>query len=137
MGEEDTFGISGSFGAPKKKKKKFSNNFSIKKTKFCLILHYNDDSSSFVINRKKSISLKQIIKMSTFHPYFVWEACLKKFDAEEVSLKGNMYDFSVDYNVINKSDILNIRKYLMVKNNIKCFVILNKFLLHYWVLVDF
>ena len=69
--------------------------------------------------------------MSTFHPYFVWEACLKKFDAEEVSLKGNMYDFSVDYNVINKSDILNIRKYLMVKNNIKCFVILNKFLLHY------
>ena len=30
-----------------------------------------------------------------------------------------MYNFSVDYNSIDKSDILNIRKYLMIKNNIK------------------
>ena len=37
----------------------------------------------------------------------------------EKSLKGNVYDFSVDYNVIDKSDILNIHKYLMVKNNTK------------------
>ena len=28
-------------------------------------------------------------------------------EAEEVSLKGNMCDFSVDYDAINKSDILN------------------------------
>ena len=40
-------------------------------------------------------------------------------DAEEVSLKGNVYDLSVDYNAIDKSDILNIHKHLMVKNNIK------------------
>ena len=33
-------------------------------------------------------------------------------------MKGNVYDFSVDYNAIDKSDILNIHKYLMVKNNI-------------------
>ena len=30
-----------------------------------------------------------------------------------------MCDFSVDYNFIDKSDVLNIYKYLMVKNNIK------------------
>ena len=30
-----------------------------------------------------------------------------------------MYDFSVDYNSIDKSDILNIHKYLMTENNIK------------------
>ena len=30
-----------------------------------------------------------------------------------------MYDFSVDYNSIDKSDILNIHKFLMTKNNIK------------------
>ena len=30
-----------------------------------------------------------------------------------------MYDFSVDYNVINKYDILNIHKYLMAKNYVK------------------
>ena len=30
-----------------------------------------------------------------------------------------MYDFPVDYNSVDKSDILNIHKYLMIKNNIK------------------
>ena len=30
-----------------------------------------------------------------------------------------MYDFSVDYGSIEKSDILNIHKYLLTKNNIK------------------
>ena len=29
------------------------------------------------------------------------------------------YDFSVDYDPIDKSDILNIQKYLMTKNTIK------------------
>ena len=38
-----------------------------------------------------------------------------KFDVTEygeVSLKGNVYDFLDDCNVINKFDILNIHKYL-------------------------
>ena len=34
------------------------------------------------------------------------------------SLDGNVYDFSVDCTFIDKSDILNIYKYLMVKNNV-------------------
>ena len=34
-------------------------------------------------------------------------------------LNGNMYSFSVDYNSIDKSDILKIHKYLMTKNNKK------------------
>ena len=34
-------------------------------------------------------------------------------------LKGNIYDFPADYNAVNKSNILNIHKYLMVKNNIQ------------------
>ena len=36
-------------------------------------------------------------------------------DSREVSLKGNVYDFSVDYNPMNKSDILNILKYSVFK----------------------
>ena len=40
-------------------------------------------------------------------------------ESREVYLKGNVFNFSVDYNAIDKSDILNIHKYLMVKNNIK------------------
>ena len=39
-------------------------------------------------------------------------------ESTEGSLNGNKYDFSVDYNPINKSDILNIRKYLKTQNNI-------------------
>ena len=40
-------------------------------------------------------------------------------ESREVSLNGNVYDFSVDYNPIDKSDILNIQKYLITKKNIK------------------
>ena len=37
----------------------------------------------------------------------------------EVSLNGNVYDFSVGNNSIDKSDILSIHKYLITKNNIQ------------------
>ena len=41
-----------------------------------------------------------------------------------------MYDFSVSYNAIEKFEILNIHKYLMVKVNIKlCSGFLSKCLL--------
>ena len=38
---------------------------------------------------------------------------------EKYLLNGNVYDFSADYNAVDKSDILNIHKYLMAKNNLK------------------
>ena len=37
-------------------------------------------------------------------------------ESKQVSLIGSMYDFSVYYNAIDKSRILNIHKYLMVNN---------------------
>ena len=40
-------------------------------------------------------------------------------ESREVFFNGNVYDLSVDYNSVDKSDILNIHKYLMTKNNIK------------------
>ena len=40
-------------------------------------------------------------------------------ESGEVSLNENVHDFSVDFNSIDKSCILNIDKYLMTKNNIK------------------
>ena len=60
--------------------------------------------------------------MLAFQLIFVQEAYLMDFGAtefREVYLKGNVYDFSVYYNAIEKSDILNIHKYLMVKSNMK------------------
>ena len=49
LGEVDTFGINGSFGAPVK-----NNNidFSKAKTNFFLSLHYNSDNSYLYVNRK-------------------------------------------------------------------------------------
>ena len=70
-----------------------------------------------LLTEKRSISLKQIIKMSTFQFYL--GSISNTFDvSEEVSFK-NVYDFWVDYNAIDKSNILNTHKYLMVKNNRK------------------
>ena len=64
--------IDGSIGVAEKK---FSINFRKgKKKKKCLIVHYNGDNRYLLVNRKKSISLKQVIKMSTFHRNFDQEA---------------------------------------------------------------
>ena len=38
---------------------------------------------------------------------------------EEVLFKRNVYDFSADYDAIDKSDILNICMHLTIKNKIK------------------
>ena len=94
LGEGDTFDINRSIGTSEKK---INIIFSKAKAKFCLSLHYNSDNNY----------LKLIRKMLTFHLNF------------SISVKGNVYDFSVDYNPIDKSVILNIQKYLMTKNNIK------------------
>ena len=70
---------------------------------------------------KKYLSLKPTIKVLTFQLNFVSEALYNGFNAtesREVSLNGNVH-ISVNYNYIDKPDILNIHKYLMTKNNIK------------------
>ena len=38
---------------------------------------------------------------------------------KKTGLFGYVYDFSVDYGVVNFLDIVSIHKYLMMKNNIK------------------
>ena len=39
-------------------------------------------------------------------------------DIKKTGLKGCVYDFSVDYNAVTVTDILDIHKYLMKKNEI-------------------
>ena len=61
------------------------------------------------------------IKMLTFETQFCLGSIsnvLSATESREVALNGNKYDFSVNYNSLDKSDILNISKYLMIKNNI-------------------
>ena len=64
---------------------------------------------------KKSLNLKPTIKMLTFQLCFVSEIFLMDLMHLEVSLNGNVHDFSVDYNSIGKSDIINIHKFSLVK----------------------
>ena len=108
------------------KKKSFnfnllSINFSKANTECCLSLYYNDDASYLFANGKEIYKFKAGNKNVNFPSQFCLEGISNKFgaiDSREVSLKGNAYDFSVDCNAISKSNILNIDKYLMVKNNI-------------------
>ena len=79
-------------------------------------LHYNDD------NGKEIFKFKSDNNNVNFATKFCLRNIFNGFSASEsreVSLKGNVYDFSVDYSSIDKSDIVNINKYLMIKNNIK------------------
>ena len=86
-------------------------------------LLYNGNNSYFFVNGKEIIKFKADYKNVNFPTRFCLEVylmdlvllSLEKFK----SLNGNVYAFSVDYNSIDKSDILNIYKYLMTKNNIK------------------
>ena len=64
-----------------------------------------------LLTENESVSLKQIRKISIFQLSFV--------KSVKVSLKENVSRFSVNYEAIDKSDILNICNYLMVKTNIK------------------
>ena len=54
----------------------------------------------------------------------------------KTELYGYGYDFLVDYDSTDVADMLNIHKYLMFKNNIKCSDLLNKYFLHYWFFVN-
>ena len=75
---------------------------------------------------------------------FPTQFCLGSISSEfgvtksrEVSLKWIVNDFFVDFNDIDKSDTLNMHKYLMFKIKIKkCLELLSKCLLGYCILAD-
>ena len=98
-------------------------------------LHYNTDDNYLFVNGKEIITFKADNKDVNFATRFCLGRILDGFSATEFSeiyLSGNVYDFSVDFNSINKSEILNLQRYLMTKNNIKqCSVLLKKCLMYY------
>ena len=85
-------------------------------------LHYNADNSYLFVNGKEIFKFKADNKNVNFPSRFCLGSISNGFyatESREVSLNGNVYDFSVDYNSIDKSDILNIHMYLLTKNNVK------------------
>ena len=82
-------------------------------------LHYNGDNCYLVVNGKEACKFKADNKNVNFPTQFCLGSTsngVAATESREVSLKGNVYDFSLDYKAIDKSDILNLRKYLKVKS---------------------
>ena len=103
-------------------KKKLSINFTKANTKFCLSLHYNADNSDLFVNGKEIFKFKADNKNIKFPTRFCLGSISDGFsntESREVSLNGNVHDFSVDYSSTDKSDILNFHKYFMKNSNIK------------------
>ena len=97
-----------------------SINFSKENRKFCLSLLYNGANKYLFVNGTDIIKFKGKDSEITAYPRCL-ENILKdwsKDNAKKTGLKGYIYDCSVDYNAITISDILDIHKYLMKKNEI-------------------
>ena len=94
--------------------KKNDISFSKAKTKFCLSFHYSSDNSYLFVNGKEIYEFKTSNEIVNFPSQEIWFRWFRR-----VLFKGNVYDFSVDYGSIEKSDILDTHKYLMTNNNIK------------------
>ena len=97
--------------------------------------HYNANNSYLFVNEKEIFKFKGDNKNVNFPTQFSLESISNRFSAtesREVSLNGKVYDVSVNYNAIDKSGILNILKYVIIKNNIKqCSNLLNMLSLRY------
>ena len=77
------------------------------------------------MNGKEIYKFKVNNKNVNFPTQFYLGTICNKFghtDSRVVSLKGNVFHFSVNYNTTDNPDILNIHKHLMVKNLMAKFV---------------
>ena len=71
-------------------------------------MHYNGDNSYLLVDKKQTYKFKANNKNVNFSSEFCLRSISKNVDAQEASVKENIYDFSVNYDAIDKSDILNI-----------------------------
>ena len=93
-----------------------SINFTKENTKFCLILHYNEASIYLFVNGTEIIKFKA--KDPEVATYLLYLGNISKdWSVDNLKKTGlrYVYDFSVDYDAIAVSDILDIHKYLMKK----------------------
>ena len=122
FGEDPYYGITGNFGSPEKK---LSIDFTKAKTTFCLSWHYSDNNCYLFVNGKKMFKFKTDNKNVKFPTKF----CLgsisnglspkKYLKMEMCMIFQSITIIDIDKSDIDKSDILNIHKYLIAKNNTK------------------
>ena len=82
------------------------------------MLEFAFQTAILFVNRKEIFNFKADNKNVNFTTQFCFESISNRFGAtepKERSFKGDTYNFSLNYNI----DILNLEKYIMVKENIK------------------
>ena len=94
-----------------------SINFTVAKTKFCLSLHYNGANNYLFVNGTEIYKFKAKDSEIVATPLCLWNIS-KDWSLDNMKktrFNGYVYDFSVDYDVTNFDDILDIHKCLMKK----------------------
>ena len=100
---------------------KYSINFSRSQRKFWISLHYNWSNSLLFINATKIHQFKA--KDSDIKRYPLCLGNISKDvsvdNMKKTGLNRYVYDFSVDYDIIDTSNIIDIHKYLRNKQDKK------------------
>ena len=98
----------------------YSITFTVTKKKFGLGLHYNGENSYLFVNGTEIYKFKAKDSEIVATPL-----CLGNISKDwsvdnmkKTGLNGYVYHFSVNYDATSVDDILDIHKYLMIKNNI-------------------
>ena len=98
--------------------KMYSINFTVKKKKFCLSLHYSGANSYLFVNGTEIYKFKAKDSEIVAPPL-----CLENISKDwsidnmkKAGFNGYVYDFSVDYDATDVDDIADIHNYLMKKN---------------------
>ena len=100
--------------------KLYSINFTENNKKFCLSLHYNEANRYLFFYGTKIHKFKAKDSETVATPLCQGNIS-KDFSVDNMKkteLNGHVYDFSVDYDAIAVDDIIDMRKYLMEKNDI-------------------
>ena len=91
-------------------------NFTIKKKKFCLSLHYNGANSYLFVNGTEIVKFKAKDSEIVASPIGLGNISKDwSLDMKKTGFTGYVCDFSVDYYAIGVDDIKDIHKYLMKK----------------------
>ena len=116
LGREPTQGLERILSA----EKMYSINFTVRKKKFCLSVHYNGGNSCLVVNGAEIIKFKAKDSAIVASPL-----CLDNISKDwstdnmkKAGLTGYVFDFSADYNIVTVDDIKDVHKYLIEKNEI-------------------
>ena len=99
----------------------YSINFTVKKNKFCLSLHYHGANSYLFVNGTEIYKFQAKNSEIVATPLCLGNI-LKDWsvdDMKKTGFNGYVYDFSVDYDAIAIDDIKDIHKYLMKNNNLQ------------------